>query len=119
MRKIIKQIKGFNSLSDCTPALKRRMAAFKLPVFYPYYPYLSIFSRSPEEANFHLKYWNWDETTETQISFTYPTIALDEDSLLREEQSFNLICFRKLSQNCLLVNWRYIWWYIFWNILQI
>ena len=50
--------------------------------------YLSIFSRSPEEANFRLKYWNWDETTETQISFTCPTIALDEDSLLKEEAKF-------------------------------
>ena len=50
--------------------------------------YLSIFSRIPEEANFRLKYWNWDETTETQISFTCPTIALDEDSLLQEEAKF-------------------------------
>ena len=33
MRKIIKQIKGFYSLADCTHALKCRMVAFKLPVF--------------------------------------------------------------------------------------
>ena len=32
MRKIIKQIKGFYSLSDCTPALKCRMTAFKSSV---------------------------------------------------------------------------------------
>ena len=33
MRKIIKQTEGFYSLSDCTPALKCRMTAFKSPVF--------------------------------------------------------------------------------------
>ena len=37
MRKIIKQIKGFYSLADCTHALKCRMAAFKLPVFFSMY----------------------------------------------------------------------------------
>ena len=33
MGKIIKQIKGFYSLSDYTPALKCKMTAFKSPVF--------------------------------------------------------------------------------------
>ena len=32
-RKIIKQIKGFYSPSNCTPVLKCRMTAFKSPVF--------------------------------------------------------------------------------------
>ena len=31
LRKIIKQIKGFYSLSDCKPALKCRMTTFKSP----------------------------------------------------------------------------------------
>ena len=33
MRKIITQTKDLYSLSDCTPALKCRMTAFKSPVF--------------------------------------------------------------------------------------
>ena len=33
IRKIVKQIKGFYPLTDCTHALKCRMAAFKLPIF--------------------------------------------------------------------------------------
>ena len=33
MRKIIKDIKGFYSLADCTHALKCKMAAFKLRLF--------------------------------------------------------------------------------------
>ena len=33
LRKSLKKIKGFYSLSDCTPALKCRMTTFKSPVF--------------------------------------------------------------------------------------
>ena len=32
-RKVIQQIKGFYSLSNCAPVLKCRMTAFKSPVF--------------------------------------------------------------------------------------
>ena len=86
-----------------------------------------FFSWSSEEANVHLKHWNrniWStgsigNTTPVHLLCNYKNELVSLESYvwtwaqrrwlsLRRSRlrSFTLLCFRKLSQKCLLFNWR-------------